>query len=104
MSAITHTSLKPDTNDSQKLVTERLAQAASMAAGEFGGDFYANTTVRTGQTWCAVQVITAAVFTTLTGTLNNSIAGVSFPAGTIIYGRFTTITLASGSVVAYRAA
>ena len=104
MSAITHTSLKPDTNDSHKIVLERIAHAAAQAAGEFGGDYYGDTAAHTGQTWSSVQVLSAAVFTTLTGTLNNSIAGVSFPAGTIIYGRFTTITLASGAVVEYRAA
>ena len=67
-----------------------------------GGQVITGTGVTTGN-WIEIRVLTAAVFTTLTGNLTN-VGSTSFPAGTIINGRFTTITLASGSVVAYHTA
>ena len=67
-----------------------------------GGQVITGTGVTTGN-WIEIRVLTAAVFTTLTGNLTN-VGSTSFPAGTILNGRFTTITLASGSVVAYHTA
>ena len=67
-----------------------------------GGQVITGTAVTTGN-WIEIRVLTAAVFTTLTGNLTN-VGSTSFPAGTILNGRFTTITLASGSVVAYHTA
>ncbi len=67
-----------------------------------GGQVITGTAVTTGN-WIEIRVLTTCVFTTLTGNLTN-VGSTSFPAGTIINGRFTTITLASGSVVAYHTA
>jgi len=67
-----------------------------------GGQVITGTGVTTGN-WTEIRVLTAAVFTTLTGNLTN-VGSTSFPAGTILSVRFTTITLASGSVVAYHTA
>ena len=67
-----------------------------------GGQVITGTAVTTGN-WIEIRVLTTAVFTTLTGNLTN-VGSTSFPAGTILNGRFTTITLASGSVVAYHTA
>lgn len=67
-----------------------------------GGQVIADTTAVTGN-WIEIRVLTTAVFTTLTGNLTN-VGSTSFPAGTILNGRFTAITLASGSVVAYHTA
>ena len=67
-----------------------------------GGQVIADTTPVTGN-WIEIRVLTTAVFTTLTGNLTN-VGSTSFPAGTILNGRFTAITLASGSVVAYHTA
>lgn len=66
-----------------------------------GGQVIANTTSVDG-TWTEIRVLTTCVFTTLTGNIAN-VGSTSFPAGTILNGRFTTIRLASGSVVAYHA-
>jgi len=51
----------------------------------------------------AIQVLTATVFTTLTGPALQGIAvgSIVFPTGAIIYGRLTTVKLASGSVALY---
>ena len=67
-----------------------------------GGQVITGTGVTTGN-WIEIRVLTTCVFTTLTGNLTN-VGSTSFPAGTVINGRFTTITLASGSVVAYHTA
>jgi hypothetical protein len=67
-----------------------------------GGQVINNTDPVTGN-WTEIRVITAAVFTTLTGNLTN-VGSTSFPVGAVISGRFTAITLASGSVVAYHTA
>jgi len=66
-----------------------------------GGQVINNTTPVTGN-WTEIRVITATVFTTLTGNVTN-VGSTSFPVGAVISGRFTAITLASGSVVAYHA-
>ena len=49
----------------------------------------------------AVQVLSAAVISAATGTLTG-FAGVTIPAGAIIYCELSSITLASGSVVLYK--
>lgn len=50
--------------------------------------------------WGAIDILTDTVFTSLTGTMTGY-AGVTYPAGKILYGRFTALQLASGSVIAY---
>lgn len=55
----------------------------------------------------AVQVIAAAVIASVTYTPSANMTGTwtsltSIPAGTILYGRFSTLTLTSGQVVLYK--
>jgi len=70
-------------------------------SGFNGGTLITGTTAKTGS-WYAVQVVADVVFSTLTGNLGgDTYAGVTFAAGTVIYGSFTAITLASGKVIAY---
>ncbi len=58
------------------------------------------TSVLTGS-WNAIYTLTDTVFTTLTGLNGDSVSGVTFPANRMIYGNFTAVTLASGSVILY---
>jgi len=69
-----------------------------------GSTFFNDTTARTG-TWYCIQVLAATVFTTLTDSTRGgtAISTFSFPAGTIFFGNFTAITLASGTIIAYNA-
>ena len=68
-----------------------------------GGQVINNTTPVTGN-WTEIRVITATVFTSLTGSPGiTNVGSTSFPVGTVLNGRFTAITLASGSIVAYHA-
>lgn len=75
-------------------------------SGANGGTFINSTTTYNGN-WYAIQVLTNATFTTLSfssnGWTGDSISGYAFPAGTTIFGNFSTIKLASGSVIAYTA-
>lgn len=67
-----------------------------------GSDYITDTAAhtRTPQPWCAIQAVSAAVATVIdAGTTNTS---VPIPAGTTIWGNFSSITLASGKVFAYR--
>lgn len=72
-------------------------------SGYSGGVLINTTTPAKSGTFFAIQVITNAVFTTLTGNLSgDGYGGQTFPAGTVIYGSFTSVQLASGCVIAYQ--
>jgi hypothetical protein len=77
--------------------------AEIMNIGYKGSELITDTAVHTGS-WKMVVPYEATVFTTLTDTnrTGNSIASESFPANFLLMGNFTTITLASGAVVAYK--
>ncbi len=70
--------------------------------GQNGGKIIADTATYTGD-WCEIRVISAAVFTTLTGNVTD-VGSTSFPANFVLTGKFTTIDLASGAVFAVNAA
>lgn len=69
-----------------------------------------DTTAITASVIRAIQVIEDATFTTLTGNMTtngDSTATVgadigTLSAGTIIYGKFTAVTLATGTVILYK--
>jgi hypothetical protein len=69
---------------------------------------YIGGTVSTSGNWYALQILTDTKFHTLTGNgtgLANTALGsaVEVPAGTALFGSFTTIQLHSGSLNAYHA-
>ena len=73
--------------------------------GLSGGNYIADTTLRTGN-WLAIQVLADAKFHTLTGNIadiaNTTDASAPvIPAGTVIFGGFTSIDLHSGRIIAY---
>jgi hypothetical protein len=85
------------------------AQNASM--GQAGAKFISDQAVHTG-TFVAIQCLEDTVFNALTpddttngygvGSYNgNTMASETISAGTTIYGRWTTIDLTSGLVIAY---
>ena len=70
--------------------------------GTVGGKYIDDTTAtspESGYVFVAIQVISDCVIT-LVGDITG-ITTVSVDAGQIIYGRYTSCTLASGSVIAY---
>jgi hypothetical protein len=73
-------------------------------AAASGSTFFNDTANRTG-TWYCIQVLASCVFTTIIDSTRsgNTFNGVTIPAGTIFFGNITSITLASGSIIAYNA-
>lgn len=82
---------------------DELVSMARVEIGQYGSNRItttATTTPDSGKVFVAIQITEDAVFTTLTGNMANT-TGLALSAGTVIYGRFTSITLASGKVIAY---
>jgi len=74
----------------------------AMMTGSGGGLYITGTGANAGD-WNCIQAITACTFTVL---VSPNIAGpslntITLAAGTTLHGRFSAITLATGSVVAY---
>ena len=86
-------------------------EQGNLGLGQAGAKFISDTAEHTG-TFVAIHCLEATVFATLTpedaltgygvGSYNgNSMASESIPAGTVIFGRWTTVDLTSGLVIAY---
>ena len=72
-----------------------------LLSGELGGQYITGTGANTGD-WICIQAITATTFTTLMSTsITGALASITLAAGATLHGKFTAITLASGSVIAY---
>lgn len=73
--------------------------------GEDGVTYMTGTTPYTAGPWRALQAMSAVTFTTLIASNNDGTQDMStivLAAGNIIYGTFTVVTLATGSLMAYR--
>jgi hypothetical protein len=70
--------------------------------GQNGASYFTgNSVLSTGQ-WYAIQFIADTVFDTLSSNWTGpSVGSTSFKAGSIIYGTFTAIDIASGTCIAY---
>jgi hypothetical protein len=69
-------------------------------SGGDGGIYIADTTANTGK-WFGIYCIANCEFSTLTSNITDLPDDLVLTAGQAIYGTFTAITLASGSVIAY---
>lgn len=70
--------------------------------GQCGGKYSGAATITpdTDYVYVKVQVITEAVLTCVGSP--TAISTITFSAGTIFHGRFSSITIASGSIIAYQ--
>jgi hypothetical protein len=78
--------------------------ASLVSLGQRGFVYVGDTTATTGN-FAAIQILNDAVFSALSA-LNSTVGGLvgaTLTAGTIIYGPFTSFTLTSGKVIAYKA-
>jgi len=86
-------------------------EQGNLGLGQLGAKFISDTAAHTG-IFVAIHCLEATVFSALTpedtangygvGSYNgNSMASETIPAGAIIFGRWTTVDLASGLVIAY---
>jgi hypothetical protein len=81
-------------------MSNNLLMEASM--GQAGGKYSEAATITpdTNYVYVAIQVVTDAVITCVGNP--TGITTITFTAGTVIYGRFKSVTIASGSVIAYQ--
>jgi hypothetical protein len=82
--------------------TDDVINILNTTMGNLGGVYSGAATItpESGYIFNAVQIITDAVLT-CTGA-PTGITSITFAAGTIIYGKFTQIVIASGTVIAYQ--
>jgi len=73
--------------------------------GEFKADYIQGAGSVSGQTWSHIAILGATIFSSLTGEYAVSLGALvsgTFPAGLILQGNFTEMTLVSGAVWATR--
>lgn len=72
--------------------------------GALGVTVTTDTSLVTGDTWYAIQVLEDAVFSTFTesGVSGQAMTGFTVPAGMTIYGVISAYQLSSGKVRAYK--
>jgi len=94
----------PDFFDENLATSVTPTDAGLVSLGQRGFAYVADTTATPGN-FAAIQIIADAQFSALSA-LNSTVGGlvgITLSAGTIIYGPFTTFTLGSGKVIAYKA-
>jgi len=85
-----------------------MVDLAESQAGWKGSEFISDTAAHTTtNVFTALQVISDAIisaYTTDTGALitGNTLTGNILTVGTVIYGRFKSVTLTSGKIMAYK--
>lgn len=84
-------------------ITPTTGPLSGLAMGRMGGVIIADANAHTGLNCGALQVIGAAVISSITLKSNwvGSLNGATLAAGTLLRIQFTAITLTSGSVIAY---
>jgi len=81
---------------------EGVARDTSLSLGQ-GGAVYVTDTTQTNGNFGAIQAVADTVFSALVaGNWTGTTANLPLPAGATIFGNFTSFTLTSGKVVAYR--
>ena len=82
-----------------------LGEVLNASLGQRGAEFISDTaahTPATGKVFAALQIIDDALLSAYAPAFSgNTFTGVQLVAGTVIYGRFTSITLTSGKILAY---
>lgn len=76
----------------------------NLTLGQNGATFESGTTALTGNYFC-IHCLTDTVFALLTNSPawdGDTFTGVTIPGGTYLFGRFSAITLTSGSILAYK--
>ena len=75
-------------------------------SGEPGVIYETGTTALTGLDVHKIVCLTATTFSTLTDAYasGDAITGLALPAGTVLRGKFSAVTLTSGAVALYKAA
>lgn len=72
--------------------------------GVNGAEFISDTVIHTAvDSYVSLQVVSDMVISAIVGSFTgNTLVGVLLPQGTVLYGKFKSITLTSGQVIAYK--
>lgn len=89
--------------DLAKIIKETLVETRSNEFGQYGFDVISDTNAHTG-TWYCIQAPgnADAVISATVSSLGDALSSFTLASGTSVYGPFTSITLTSGTVLAYR--
>lgn len=90
--------MTPNFYGSNRAKSQTVFDVSLMNGSDFITDTAAHT--RTPQPWIAIQAVAAVVATIVDS--GTTLTSIPIPAGTTIWGAFSSITLASGKVLAYR--
>lgn len=89
-------------------IGQAMRESAEIATGKYGFTIMngaASYTPANGRLWSAISFVTAGSFTKIDPGSNppdgSNIAGITFPAGYILYGEFRGVQLATGTAIAY---
>ena len=81
---------------------EGIAKDTSLSLGQGGAEYVTDTATRNG-TFGAIQAVEGSVITlTASNWTPSTASAIPLPAGATIFGSFTSFTLTSGKVIAYR--
>lgn len=82
-----------------------IQESNNLMLGQNGAVFESGTTALTAQKIYCIHCVTDTVFATLTNDpawTGDTFTGVTIPAGTHLFGRFSAVTLTSGSIIGYK--
>jgi hypothetical protein len=86
--------------DNDSIVWKKMAMNQEQSMGKNGFDYYNDTSAHDGP-FCAVQACEATIVATMTGEQIN-VSNVTLAAGQLLVGHIASLTLTSGTVVAYK--
>jgi len=94
----------PQIGDSSQMLLARAGFVNAASMGQYGFKLITSTSAQTGS-FCALCVVSDAVFASITGTgISGTWSGTTIPAGIVLPGRVSGFQLSSGAVVAFLAA
>ena len=80
-------------------------EASNLMLGQNGAVVETGTTALTAQKIYCIFCVTATVFATLTNDpawTGDATSPITWPAGSYLFGRFSAVTLTSGSIIGYK--
>ena len=89
--------------DSESSSLRKIEKDSSLSLGQYGATFKTAAGALTGGPWASIQATAAAVVNvTAENWSGDGTTAVDIPAGASIFGYFTSITLTSGKIIAYK--
>jgi hypothetical protein len=85
--------------DSDVIMQRKMALNQEQSMGKYGFDYYNDTSAHTGP-FCAIQACEATIVASMSGE-GISITNMTLAAGQLLMGQINSVTLTSGSIVAY---